>query len=222
MAFSEFVKHSPTVINKLLMIKGHYMNTTIRSNTGFEIVDETFIDDLLKEDIYNYGSFCWVDYDIQENIENFSPAEIAELLYLGHMFKPLKSPFFDIIQNKYAYLAHDDGWLCRLYCKTFSDFGDLISNKVVDMVSHSRKTIYPFSHELKEDLLKFAEDGLLIDFSHILKTNREIEIPIYCIGKFIDMDEMYNNLSRHINRASYSAKLVHKNKHWIINYVVKK
>jgi len=36
---------------------------------------------------------------------------------------------------------------------------------------------------------------------------------------FINMDDMYNDLKRHIERARYSAKLVHKNKGWTIEYV---
>jgi hypothetical protein len=39
-----------------------------------------------------------------------------------------------------------------------------------------------------------------------------IEISIYTIGKFLDMDTMYNDLKRHVNRSNYSARLVHKNK----------
>jgi hypothetical protein len=33
----------------------------------------------------------------RENVEQLEPLEIAELLYLGHMFKPVHSPFFDKI-----------------------------------------------------------------------------------------------------------------------------
>ena len=59
----------------------------------------------------------------------------------------------------------------------------------------------------------------MIDFSNIVKYDRQIEVPIYEIGKFLDMDEMYNDLHKHIGRAKYSAKLTHKNKQWTIDYI---
>jgi hypothetical protein len=85
-----------------------------------------------------------------------------------------------------------------------------------------RRKIYPMSEDLKKELLRLAENGLLLDFSRILKSSNSIEIPIYCIGKFINMDYMYNNLERHINLSKYSACLVHKNKRWFVDYVSEK
>jgi hypothetical protein len=76
------------------------------------------------------------------------------------------------------------------------------------------------NEELKHQLLSLASDGLLIDFDNILKVHKSIEIPIYQIGKFIDMDKMYNDKKVHIARAKYSAKLVYSNKNWKIDYII--
>lgn len=217
MQLNEFIKYAPVEINKLLILEGEYYGRGFRSKTKLEVVENDEMDEFLGEDVYSYGDFSWVDFDERDNVENLEPQELAELLYLGHMFKPIKSPFFDKIQNRYAYLAHDDGWFCRLYCREYSDFKEIICNKIIDTVSTSkRRKIYPFSEEVKEELLNLAKDGLLIDFNNFLKLERSIEIPIYTIGKFLDMDEMYNDLQRHTSRAKYSAYLVHKNKKWVI------
>ncbi len=149
---SEFVKYAPAEICNLLLIKSEYYGAQLNWKSRFEFVEHNDIGHLLKDDIYNYGDFCWVDFNKIEEVDELEPVEIAELLYLGHMFEPLKSPFFDKIQNKYAYLAHDDGWFCRLYCRDYADFGEIIANKITDMVSTSkRRKIYPFSHDLKEE-----------------------------------------------------------------------
>jgi hypothetical protein len=223
MQLCEFIKYAPVELNQLLLLAAEYYGTGFRSKSKFEIVEKDEMSEFLSEDIYGYGDFCWVDFNHRGNVENLEPLEIAELLYLGHMFKPIKSPFFDKIQNRYAYLAHDDGWFCRLYCRQYSDFQEIMANKVIDMASTTkRKKIYPLSEDLKEKLMNMAKDGLLIDFSNILKVNNTIEIPIYCIGKFLNMDDMYNDLKRHIHRSKFSARLVHKNKKWIIDYIVKK
>lgn len=223
MQLNEFIKYAPIELNQLLLLEAEYFGTGFSSKTKFEIVDEYEMKGFLKEDVYSYGDFCWVDFNQKENVEKLKPIEIAELLYLGHMFKPVTSPFFQRINNRYAYLSHDDGYFCRLYCKYYNDFQEIIANKVIDMVSTSKKRkIYPMSEEIKEQLLKLAVNGLLIDFSNILKDYKTIEIPIYTIGKFLDMDEMYNGLKQHIGRSKYSARLIHKNKSWVIDYVIEK
>ncbi|RAK13854.1 hypothetical protein B0I26_1464 [Anoxybacillus vitaminiphilus] len=221
MELKEFLNYAPIEINHLLLLEAEYFGRGFSSRKKFEIVDKEEMDDFLKEHVYSYGNFCWVDFNQKENVEELEPMEIAELLYLGHMFKPLKSPFFERIDNRYAYLAHDDGWYCKLYCRYLDDFKEIIANKVIGMVSTSkRRKIYAFSEELKQVLFSLAVDGLLIDFSNTLRSSNSIEIPIYTIGKFIDMDEMYNGLRRHIGRSRYSAKLVHKNKKWSIDYEI--
>lgn len=223
MQLNEFIKYNPVEINKLLILEGEYFGRGFRSKTKLQVVENDEMEEFLGEDIYGYGDFAWVDFDNRENLEKLEPMELAELLYLGHMFKPINSPFFEKIQNRYAYLAHDDGWFCRLYCKEYSDFQEIICNKIIDTVSTSkRRKIYPFSDDVKKELLNLANDGLLIDFNNFAKYEKSIEVPIYTIGKFLDMDEMYNNLQRNISRANYSAYLVHKNKKWDIKYISKR
>ena len=222
--FKEFIKFIPKAesLKNILLIDAEYYGTNFSEKYKFTIVDENEIDELLSDDIYGYGNFTWVDVNDKNSIEKLEPAEVAELLYLGYMLKPVTTPFNDKIQNRYAYLAHDDGWFCRLYCRIYSDFIEVVSNKIVNMVLTSRRVINPISDDIKKQLLVLAENGLLIDFSNIMKYNRGIEIPIYTIGKFLDMDEMYNNLKRNIERANYSAKLIYKNKEWKIEYICQK
>lgn len=223
MEFSEFVKYVPNELNQILLLKPEYGFGEFSSNTYLDMVDNEGMDRLLKEDIYSFGDFCWVDYNETECVERLEPTETAELLYLAHMFKPVNSPFFDKLQNRYAYLAHDDGWFCRLYCSQYSDIKEIISNKIIGMVSTSkRRKIYPISEDIKTKLLDLAENGLLIDFSSIIKESNYIKINIYCIGEFSDMDRMYNNLQHNIYNAKYSASLVHKNKEWKLNYIKEK
>jgi hypothetical protein len=222
MQFEEFAKYAPSEINQLLIVKSPYYSNDFSRATGLEVVGKDAIKSLLSENIYNFGNFCWVDYDQRENIEKLEPPEIAELLYLGHMFKPIGSPFFEKIKNRYAYLAHDDGWFCKLYCRNYSDIQEVIANKIIGTVStNKRRRIYPFTEDLKAKLIELSEDGLLVDFSKTLRQEKTIEIPIHCIGKFLDMDMMYNDLERHIYRSKYSARLVQKDKKWTIDWVTK-
>jgi hypothetical protein len=205
MTFEEFIKYAPVEINKLLLLKAEYFGTEYSRNTGLEILDKADKNDFDKEDVYRFGDFGWVDINDIENVEKLNPLEISELLYLGHMFKPLKSPFFEKIENRYAYLSHDDGWFCKLYCRYYEDYQEIIANKIIDTVStNKRRKIYPLSKDLKKQLINLAIDGLLIDFNNIFKDGKVIQVPIYIIGKFTNMDEMYNDLNRHISCCKYS------------------
>jgi hypothetical protein len=65
-------------------------------------------------------------------------------------------------------------------------------------------------------LLQLSQSGLLIDLN-ILNQKKivdMIEIPIYIIGKFTDMDAMCNDLNKHKAQASIFMHLVYTNKKW--------
>lgn len=75
------------------------------------------MNDLISDDVYNYGDFAWVDYKDENAIDNISPMELAELLYLSHMKTPLHTPFLKSLNNNYIYLAHDDDYWTKIYMK---------------------------------------------------------------------------------------------------------
>ncbi len=61
MQLNEFIKYAPVELNQLLLLEAEYFAAGFRSKTKFEIVDKDEMDNFLKEDIYGYGDFCWVD-----------------------------------------------------------------------------------------------------------------------------------------------------------------
>lgn len=48
------------------------------------------MESFLQKDVYNYGDFCWVDFQCENDLEKVSNEEFAELLYLSHRIEPLK------------------------------------------------------------------------------------------------------------------------------------
>ena len=38
-----------------------------------------------RDGVYNYGDFCWVDFDEMEGLNELPGQILAELLYLGHV-----------------------------------------------------------------------------------------------------------------------------------------
>lgn len=112
--FKEFINAIETPIN-ILLLEHQYFGEDFHYGSNFEFVQKDNLQDLLKENVYSYGDFCWVDFDQVQSLDSLSPDDVAELLYLGHMMKPLKSPIFPKLNNRYAYLAHDDGWYNKIF-----------------------------------------------------------------------------------------------------------
>lgn len=218
MEFREFIKYNPIRIENILVTDGNYITNNFNRSWFLETANgRNDIFELSNEDIYGLGNFHWIDYNDEAALNNCTPQEKAEVLYLSHFGKPLNLPFFNRINNNFVYLAHDDGWFCRLYCKDMSIFKDIITNKIMDsFCTNNRRKIYPMSEDIKNEIFELTKKGLLIDFSNMYKDNKCISLNYYAIGHYEDMDEMYNNLSRNKSRADIKGTIEHKNKTWKI------
>lgn len=219
MEFNEFIRHCPINLENILVTDGNNIANNFNGRWMLETANcKEDILELSKEDIYGLGNFHWMDYNNEEDLNNCSPDEMAEVLYLSHFGKPLKTPFINKINNNFFYYAHDDGWFCKLYCKDMIVLKDIIANKIIECFStNKRRKIYSMPEEVKSVLLDLTKRGLLIDFSNIFKGDKFISLNIYTIGHYLDMDDMYNNLERNKSRAFIKGTIEHKNKTWQIN-----
>jgi hypothetical protein len=215
MEFKEFIKCNPTKIDNILITDGKFVGNNFNYNWWLDTVNGNGFLELCKEDLYGLGNFHWIDYKDEIDLDNCTPEEKAEVLYLSHFCKPLKTPFIDRINNNFFYLAHDDGWFCKLYCRDISVIREVISNKIIESVTTTKKRrIYTLNNEVKDKLFELVQKGLLIDFSNIYRDDKAININFYVIGEYHNMDEMYNNLERNKSRASIRGRIEHKNKAW--------
>jgi hypothetical protein len=194
--FAEFMRYLQQPIENLLLMKGDYCGNRYEHN--FELIEGyEYVEEFTKENVYNYGNFCFVDYISADNIAMLSDNQIAELLYLSHMFKPLASPFFKTMQNRFAYLAHDDGWYCKLYCTRLDDFADVLCAKIKEgLETLYKEELCQFSQKVGEQLLELAENGLLIDLDETYRKKSGVEVKLYIVGECLNMDEILNDIKR--------------------------
>lgn len=108
------------------------------------------------------------------------------------MYQPFCSPFFDKLNNHYAYLAHDDGFFGKLYCKHIFDFLLLLSNKIENYIF--RRNGEKIRCEMQNQVFSFLEEGLLFDLEEMDLHDEIIHLPISIIGRYDDMDDIYNHL----------------------------
>ena len=160
---------------------------------GLELFEGSeYVKKLTMEDVYSLGDFGFVDYAFPHNTSELSEEEIAELLYLGHMFKPLRSPFFEVLQNRFAYLSHDDGWYCKIFCRHPCNFFAVLFKKIF---ANSEMICEP-PDKIMEQALQLATKGLLIDLEDTFHKDGIVEAEMYTVGDYSDMDSILNNFQQ--------------------------
>lgn len=214
--FAEFVEYLPQPIENLMLITGGSSIILVETNLerGLELFEGlALIKKLIKQDIHSLGNFCFVDYASTGSTSDLSEEQIAELLYMGHMFKPLQLPFFEQLQNRFAYLAHDDGWYCKLYYQDVNDFLSVLCGKV----KGDMRLLLPDNPDaIYEELLGLATSGILIDLDEISTKKGNIEVKIYTVGGYTNMDDIWNNLQQIKNNASQINSLRCNTEEWTI------
>lgn len=215
--FAEFIKYLPQPIENLMIITGG--SNVVLLDTKFERGLEQFeghelVEALARENVHNFGNFCFVDYISSGKASDLNEEQIAELLYLGHMFKPLDSPFFEPLQNRFVYLAHDDGWYCKLYCREISDFLSVLCGK---LTSNMKKVVPSIPDMISEQLIRLATSGILIDLDETSQSKEGTDIGIYTIGECLDMDCFLNDFQKLKDNASKISNLQCNEKGWTIS-----
>lgn len=61
--FKDFISCTPKPINNVLLIEHEYWSKKYHLHSRFMYTTKENIDDLVSKDIYNYGDFCWVDFN---------------------------------------------------------------------------------------------------------------------------------------------------------------
>jgi len=202
--FIDFIKYTPIPVNNMMLLKANYIGE--HNYYCFELIKgDKEISDFQFENIYDYGDFCFVDYANDAILNELSEQNIAELFYLGNMHKPLNSPFFDVLQNKYAYLSHDDGWYSKIYCKDQSIALNIISNVIKNKIMHIVGDKILILDDLNNEISKYSNEGLLIEIEKISKNN--VYIRIYEASKFENMDDLFDNLEQIKTKILYETKI---------------
>lgn len=214
--FSEFINCLPVEPKHILLLASGYLGGDFHPGLRLDFVRNEHLNELYKENVYSYGDFCWVDFDEISSLDQLEPHEKAELLYLGHYKQPLGNLFFEKLNNRFVYLAHDDGWFNKIFYKDINQSIYMLRHLIPKKLKSFRKHVPPLSIDIGEQLMLFARDGILIELSRIIKSRNSVEIPITIIGKNIDFDDVYNNMERHKAEAKSEYGLVYGKNEWMI------
>jgi hypothetical protein len=229
--FEEFAAAFSESLSNLLLLKHRFDDTDYNMHTLLEYCPEDKVKKLAGEDVYSYGDFCWVDFIEEEGLNELTGQEIAELLYLGHLKQHLKLPFYNKLGNRFVYLAHDDGWFNKIYYRTFKDFFHLLSLAITNklgkiklkksLLGMRNKRMFPnVDKEILLSLTPFIKEGICISIQDADHQRSRVEIPIWVIGDFANMDDMYEEYEQ-ISTEACHAKIIFdkRTKEWKLHVV---
>lgn len=224
--FAEFMSSLSNRINYLLLLKHQFDDGELNVHTLLEYVPSENFKKIISDDVYSYGDFCWIDFEEVDGLNECSGQEIAEFLYLGHLKTHLKPPFYNQLRNRFVYLAHDDGWWNKVYYRNLKDFYRMLGEVVVGKLSEQKleksfflvrkqRELPNIGTDIILNLKMMMKEGILISIKDVRKTRASLEIPIWILGGFDNMDDMYEEYEK-IRNDKCDVKLIFdkKSKEW--------
>ena len=117
MTFNEFYEGIQAKPENILILKGYPNDrySHFENEIYLRYVTSDNIKDFSQKNVYDYGDFCWLDFESIDNLRSISDFELAEMLFFAHKAKPVKTYRFNCLNNQYAYYSHDDGWYTKVY-----------------------------------------------------------------------------------------------------------
>ncbi|WP_230200170.1 hypothetical protein [Bacillus niameyensis] len=198
--FSHFLQGIPSQPSNILLLRHNFEDGHFNMHTMLDYVEGEMINKLASEDVYSYGDFCWIDFSNEENVNHLTGQEIAEILYLGHLKEHLKLPFYRKLNNQFVYLAHDDGWFNKTYYQNWDHFYTMLGAAVAEKVNFPReitffnrwkkKSVPAVPAEILHPFISHMKEGILFSIDKSVRNRLMIEIPVWVIGDYYDMDAM--------------------------------
>jgi len=129
----------------------------------------------------------WLDYDEVGDLDFLTATEIAELLYLGHMDRPIRSPFNYKLRNHYVFLEQRNGGI-KVYFYYISSFSHILSAAIVRHTLAAYRGRRMFMRSLSiprvpevilKQLVKLMPDGLFLYFDQAMVRQRQLLVPVH-------------------------------------------
>jgi hypothetical protein len=173
----------------------------------------------LKENVYNYGDFCWADFQSENAMKSLTDAEISELLFAAHLKRPIASPYFESLENEYLYLCHDDDYWVKVYMKNVDKYKTVIEQKIKSVFMGRKKSMEPIPQEILDQLYQYFLGGAVFDFENCVASSIYTGVRIYPTGDIgFNVDDIHRALDHRRNIAGIGCYLEYnsKRKKWAL------
>ncbi len=207
--FSEFYSALENKPENILLLSDWYYKLEYDKFTCCSYCKSNEIDYFLEKDVvFEIANFHWVDFNSLEKLHRLSPYEVAELYYISNQCRPIKSFYFDKIDNKYFYLSHDDGYSSILWFKQIEEFYSMAGKIICEKISLIYDLILePFSCDISKELSKLSKHGIFFKLEDLnADKDNSILIPIYCADNIEDESKMDGKIRKNIVKPKYYMK----------------
>lgn len=157
----------------------------------------------------------WIDFENIESMHQLSPNEIAEILYLFHAHKALKSAFSYKLQNNYVYLTLPNGLLKIFYRYVkhfYPRFQRVVKVKFEELINESQRLFFMKKTRVKdmpekivEQLAPLFSDGLKVNFEQAIQTGSYWKVPLDIIEDNLTLINVNQLPKEHIGFIIYDT-----------------
>jgi hypothetical protein len=102
-------------LKNLLLLKHKFSEIISCSKSNFDTCEIEEIKHYSVKEIYNFGDFSFIDLPELHYTHYLEDQEIAEILYFGHMSKPMKNVSIKNLKNSFMVYIHDNGYFLRIF-----------------------------------------------------------------------------------------------------------
>lgn len=219
--FSEFMNGLPDRPSHLLLLNHRLDHYHFNMHTKFNFVTGDHVDELIRSTVSRAKNFCWIDFQNEEFLNELTDQELAELLYLSHMKHHLRPPFYRRLGNQFAYLSCDQDLFNKIYYRKWSQFYTMFGSVVAGRISPKRsrnlfarwknRTIPPVPAEVMHSFHELLGEGVAFSLEEVTDDRQQIAIPLWVIGDFNDVDEMYDEYDL-LSRQKPHGELIYDRK----------
>lgn len=157
----------------------------------------------------------WIDFENIESMHQLTANEIAEILYLFHANKGLKSAFFYKLQNNFVFLTLPNGLLkvfYRFVSHFYPRFQRVVHTRMTELVNESRSLFFmrkekvnPIPLNIVEQLAPLFSSGLKINFVQAIQTGTFWKVPLNVIEDELTLLTLDQLPHQHIGYIIYDT-----------------
>ncbi|WP_214842556.1 hypothetical protein [Exiguobacterium sp. s150] len=190
------------------------------TRTRFRYIEAHELATFSSRYLNNQTTFTAIDFPDYHVLESLSDHEIAEILFLSHMERGLKTPFLHSIQNEIAFFNEANDRHSSLYIRDWASINRFLQSVLQSKLDRDIRNIsfVPIPLQVIDELLTLAPQGLIIDFDHTKRSlfNRYITISFYVAGRYEDMSVLEEDFDAKKESIALKGQLTYRRRTWEI------
>jgi len=209
--FEEFYQTLNEPNFNILLLKHSTDEGDLHLHTLLPYVLDENLEGFIARESYKNGPLCWIDFDDLSNLDLIEGQELAELLYLGHIKKHLRTPFYQTLNNQYVFLSDEGQSLIKMYYRNFDKFYDFVSKLLSLKLSHLKmpKSWIPFRRKIEyppidEHVIKklddFFSEGMILSLKYSTIKRNKVQIPFWNVGDVASIEGLEEEYEKASNQ----------------------